>query len=128
MGPVSSFHRELGKGEQAAVASRRLCSQGTESLGGAWAPWPAAWCPEATKMRAERARSHRVVFPRLKGLCHPSNLLSPPSGPSARSSQERSRGRREEKVEPHPQQAGEAEDGPQTTVDRQLQRETRWVN
>lgn len=79
-------------------------------------------------MRAERARSHRVVFPRLKGLCHPSNLLSPPSGPSARSSQERSRGRREEKVEPHPQQAGEAEDGLQTIVDSQLPRKTRWVN
>lgn len=122
MGPVSSFHRDLGKKGQAAVVSL----QGSKSLGGA-TPWPAAWCPEATKMRAERARSHRVVFPRLKGLCHPSNLTSP-SGPAARSSQEKSRGRREEKVELHPQQAGESVDGPHTIVVRQLQRETKWVN
>lgn len=100
-----------------------------KSLSWGWAPWPSAWCLEATKMRAQESQEPQGCFCKTSGddVIHPApfapgkNLRSPPSGSSARSSQERSRGKRRGEGGATGQ-ARAAGLGPWTAVDRQLQR------
>ena len=95
----------LARGSRQRQTVPRWCSlEPGKSLSWGWAPWPSAWCLEATKMRARESqepqgcfcKTYRDYVIHLALFARGKNLRSPPSGPSDAPSQERSRGKRRE--------------------------------